>query len=309
VPITSAGFRRQQRLALALLAVANIKPNSLWSDAAYFEDEKSWALTTREIIKFWNEHYGERLSSGSYDDVRRKDLVILVEADLVLRSAGKPNASTNNPQRRYAISPDAKNLLRRFGTNKWQSEVEKYINRFGRLADQMERRRQQVKIPVQLPNGKALHLSAGPHNQIQKAIIEEFLPRFVPGAEVLYLGDAVKKILFINEGRLKELGFFELAHDVLPDIVAYDPQRNCIFLIEAVYSSNPVSKLRHRNLERLTKRCSVPRIYVSALESRSNLRYWLSEISWETEVWLLESPDHLIHFDGNRFLEPYVSQL
>jgi adenine-specific DNA-methyltransferase len=28
-------------------------------------------------------------------------------------------------------------------------------------------------------------------------------------------------------------------------------------------------------------------------------------ISWETEVWIADNPDHLIHFDGERFLGPY----
>jgi hypothetical protein len=31
----------------------------------------------------------------------------------------------------------------------------------------------------------------------------------------------------------------------------------------------------------------------------------LNDISWETEVWIAESPTHLIHFNGERFLGPY----
>jgi len=31
----------------------------------------------------------------------------------------------------------------------------------------------------------------------------------------------------------------------------------------------------------------------------------LNDISWETEVWVAESPTHLIHFNGERFLGPY----
>jgi BsuBI/PstI restriction endonuclease domain len=31
----------------------------------------------------------------------------------------------------------------------------------------------------------------------------------------------------------------------------------------------------------------------------------LDEISWETEVWVADSPAHLIHFNGERFLGPY----
>ena len=32
---------------------------------------------------------------------------------------------------------------------------------------------------------------------------------------------------------------------------------------------------------------------------------YLSDISWETEVWCADAPSHLIHFDGERFLGPY----
>ena len=28
-------------------------------------------------------------------------------------------------------------------------------------------------------------------------------------------------------------------------------------------------------------------------------------IAWETEVWIAENPDHMIHFDGKKFLGPY----
>ena len=28
------------------------------------------------------------------------------------------------------------------------------------------------------------------------------------------------------------------------------------------------------------------------------------DVSWETEVWIEEMPEHMIHLDGDRFLEP-----
>jgi hypothetical protein len=30
----------------------------------------------------------------------------------------------------------------------------------------------------------------------------------------------------------------------------------------------------------------------------------LSEIAWETEVWIAELPSHMIHFNGSKFLGP-----
>jgi hypothetical protein len=28
-------------------------------------------------------------------------------------------------------------------------------------------------------------------------------------------------------------------------------------------------------------------------------------MAWETEAWCADEPDHVIHFDGQRFLGPY----
>jgi BsuBI/PstI restriction endonuclease domain/BsuBI/PstI restriction endonuclease HTH domain len=305
VPIDTMTERRKRCVALALLAIANLKPNQPWDRAAIWSGESSHNLTTRQIISFWNEHYGEKVSSGSYDDVRRKDLIYLVEAGIALRSAANPDANTNNPTRGYAVSPEARDLLLKFGQPGWRRVADRFKEQLGSLAERMQRRRQQAKIPVSLPSGAGVMLASGPHNEIQRAIIEEFLPRFVPGAEVLYVGDATKKSLVLEETRLKQLGFFELAHDALPDVVAYDARKNWIILVEAVHSSNPISQLRHLMLERMTKDCTAPRVYVSAFQNRLSLREWLLEISWETEVWLVDTPDHLIHFNGDSFFGPH----
>ncbi len=32
---------------------------------------------------------------------------------------------------------------------------------------------------------------------------------------------------------------------------------------------------------------------------------YASQIAWETEVWIAAAPDHLIHFNGHKFLGPY----
>ena len=296
---------RQDRLALTLLAVADIKPSSKWEEAKIHGDGNGYALRTRDIIGFWNKFYGLNLSPGSYDDVRQKNLVYLVEAGLVLRSAHDPNANTNNPTRRYAVSQIGLDLLHQFGNSEWEECVNRFKSECGELRKRLQRDRQRTMIPVKFPTGQELSLTSGPHNILQKAIVEEFLPRFAPGSEILYLGDTTKKQLFKQEERLQTLGFFDLNHDLLPDVVAYDPEKNWILLIEAVHSSNPISKLRHLDLERLTARCRAGRIFVSVFQNREEFRKWIVEISWETEVWLVDEPSHIIHFDGEKFLGPH----
>ena len=98
------------------------------------------------------------------------------------------------------------------------------------------------------------------------------------------------------------MGFSNLDSSRLPDIIAYFAKKNWLIIIEAVHSSNPISQLRHLDLECLTAGCQAERIFVSVFQNREELRKWLVEISWETEVWLVDEPDHLIHFDGEKFL-------
>lgn len=309
VPLSDGALatpRRKRRLALALLAAADIKPDTPWIKASVYSGPGSHGLLTREMIVYWNTHYGEKISLGSYDDVRRKDLIWLVEAGIVLRSANKPNASTNDPTRRYALAPEAADVVRLYGTQKWKNAVKRFRVNAGDLSTRLERRRVADRLPVMLPLGKSIELSPGPHNELQKAIVDEFLPRYGFGAEVLYIGDATKKLLLLEEAKLKLLGFFELSHGTLPDVVAYSRSKNWLYLIEAVHSANPINRLRHLNLERLTAQCTAPRIYISAFKNREGFRQFVSDISWETEVWLADAPEHLIHFNGEKFLGPYI---
>jgi hypothetical protein len=133
----------------------------------------------------------------------------------------------------------------------------------------------------------------------------KFVPQFVRTPQILYIADTAKKDQYKKENKLRDLGFKELARDILPDVVVYDAERNWLFLIEAVHSSNPISQLRHIALEQFTAQCTAPRIYVSVFENRAAFRKWVADISWETEVWLADSPGHLIHFNGEKFLGPY----
>jgi site-specific DNA-cytosine methylase len=305
VPVREMTNRRKERVALALLAVAYLKPEDPWSTAQSVFCDGPKPSTTREIIRFWNAHYGQDIADSSYDDVRRKDLIILVEAGLVARSAADPAADVNDGTRGYAVTEGSLPLIRSYGTDGWENELIKFRRNVGALSDRLSKAREFHLVPVTLPDGQSFKLSPGPHNKIQKAVIEEFLPRFSNGAEVLYLGDTEKKFLHMDPDRMNELGLQELSREMLPDILAYESERQWIFLIEAVHSSNPISQMRHLALRRLTRGAKVGCVYVSAFENMKAFASFSKEISWETEVWVADNPDHMIHFNGDKFLGPY----
>lgn len=65
-----------------------------------------------------------------------------------------------------------------------------------------------------------------------------------------------------------------------------------------------VSHKRRVELERMLQTCQTGRIYVSAFPDFATFCEFLTEIAWDTEVWLSEIPDHLIHFNGDHYLTP-----
>jgi hypothetical protein len=58
-------------------------------------------------------------------------------------------------------------------------------------------------------------------------------------------------------------------------------------------------------LREFLAKCTAEVVYVTAFTDRDSLRKFSSEIAWETEVWVASDPDHMIHFDGEKFLGPY----
>ena len=95
-------------------------------------------------------------------------------------------------------------------------------------------------------------------------------------------------------------------HGKMPDVVVHHVARNWLVLIEAVTTHGPMNPKRHRELKDLFRGAKAGLVFVTAFPERSSLTRFLKDISWETEVWVADSPDHLIHFNGERFLGPYV---
>ncbi len=290
-----------QSMAMSFLAVAGVTKS--WKEAKGQNENRH--LKTRDIIKFINEHYEENISSGSYDDIRRKHLKYLVLADLIINSAKNPNAATNDPTRGYTLHSDFKTLVTFYGTNQWDIKLKLFLKNRPSLSDIFARKRNVVKVPIKIPGGKILEFSQGGHNQLQREIIEEFLPRFGPGCTVLYIGDTSNKFLYRDDKQLKDLGFFELSHDELPDIIAFDKEKNWLYLIEAVYSSGPMSEERVYELKKSLNDCKADLIFVTAFTSRIDYKKYFLQIAWETDVWTADMPEHLTHLNGHKFLGPY----
>ncbi len=297
IPMTKTE-RGLERMAVCFLAVAGVTKD--WSKA-----KENTNLKSRDIINLVNRNFEEKISLGSYDDIRRKDLKHLVLADIIVNTGVKKDSATNDPTRGYSLHPEFKKLIVSYKTPVWVKNLEAFNKNKPSLADILSRKRNLEKIPVKLPNGNPIELSLGEHNVLQKALIEEFLPRFGSDCAVLYIGDTSNKTLHIEFEELKKLNFFELSHNELPDIIAFSKKNNWLYLIEAVHSSGPMSETRVLELKKMLKDCKAELIFVTGFLTRTEFKKWMLDVAWETEVWIADNPDHLVHFNGHKFLGAY----
>lgn len=291
--------RTNERSALVLLALLGLRPSASWSAA------DNPRLRTVELMAWLRERYGRDYKPNTRETIRRQTLHQFVEAGLILLNPDDPDRPVNSPNNCYQIAPSARALLSAFGTSQFDRRLAAYLDDLPGLRAQYERARTQRQIPVTLPDGSAVTLTPGGQNLLIKQAIEEFCPRFTPGAQVLYVGDAGRTDPIFEADVLENLGVTLDRHGKLPDLIVYLPDREWLVLIEAAASHGPVDGKRRRELERLFAGASAGLVLVSCFPSREEMRKFLSEIAWETEVWCADNPSHLIHFNGERFLGPY----
>lgn len=285
--------------ALTLLVLAQLSEETPWSEA------KRQSLRVHDMLLEIKTRYGREYAENTRETIRRQVLHQFEQAGLVFRNPDDPTLATNSPRTHYALSDAGIRTLRNYGSAEWPEALQAFTHAQGTLVEIYQKSREQHKVPLRLADGAEYHLSPGKHNQLQAAIVEEFGPRFAPGATLLYLGDTENKALILDQVGFEQLNIPVSSHAKLPDVVFHDASRNWLFLIEAVTSHGPISPKRHFELEQMLQQCSAERVYISAFPDFVTFKSFLIEIAWETEVWLAEIPDHLIHFNGDRFLGPH----
>lgn len=294
------------RSAWVLLALAGIKHNDEWSNAS------APLLPTVEIMSFIREEYGMDYKPNSRETIRRQTLHQFEQARLVDRNRDNPARATNSKDNNYSLNQSMLDILSEFPSGNWPLQVQIYKGAVKTLTAQYERQLDKQKIPITLPSGKIIKLSPGKHNQLHADIVHEFCSRFIgDSGKLLYIGDTASsrneggKLMLLETEYLQDLGVPPMSHDKLPDVVVYDEERKWLFLIEAVTSHGPVSPKRWIELEEAFKECKVGLVYVTAFPDRAEFRKNAADVAWETEVWIADNPDHMIHFNGDRFLGPH----
>lgn len=291
--------QQNEMAALTLLALSGLGPDDAWSKA-----RRRRATVTKGVMEFVASRYGRRYAPNTRETFRRHVLHQFVQARLADYNPDQPDLPTNSPRAHYALTEAALAVVRAYGMAHWASSVDEFLTCQGSLLEAYQKKRARRLVPIKLSDGRVLKLSPGKHNELQALVVKEFAPRFAPGARLLYLGDTAKKNLWIDENALAKLGIPVTDHDKLPDIILHDARRRWAVLVEAVTSHGPMTPKRVVELGSLFAQCEMGLVYVSAFPDLTTFRTHLRDIAWETEVWIAEMPDHMIHFNGDRFLGP-----
>lgn len=286
--------------ALTLLALCEIKKDDNWSNAI----KKSMGIS-KEIMAFVNANYkaDAPYAPNTRETFRRQVLHQFVQAGVASYNPDDPNLPVNSPKAHYALTDEALTVIKAYGTDAFKALTDEFIAAHAEIQQKYAAGRKLNKIPLNI-NGKEYHLSPGEHNEIQVAVINEFAPRFAVGSKLLYIGDTEDKDLYVDNEGLKALSLVITEHSKLPDVIISDDEQGWLFLIEVVTSHGPVSAKRMVELEEFTQNCPYGIVYVTAFPNAKEFKKHVTDIAWETEVWLADTPDHMIHFNGDRFIGP-----
>lgn len=288
--------------AYTLLALCGLKKRDSWKEST------ARRLTlSKDIMAFIKEKYNKTYAANSRESFRRQVLHQFVQAGICLHNPDDSNIPTNSSKNNYALSEEALEVIRSYKTKNWKTKLEEFKEIKGTLQAKYGKARIESLIPIQISKKLKIELSAGKHNLVQKSIIEEFAPRFAKDSNLLYIGDTANNHIIFEEEIIKSLNIPIDKHSKLPDIILYLKEKNWIYLIEAVTSHGPISGKRVIELQKLFNNCPVEIIFVTAFPDRAEFRKHLADIAWETEVWIVNEPSHLIHFNGEKFLGPYKS--
>lgn len=277
----------------SLLAMLNISNDKDWSLAS-----NEW-IRIHDIIQFTKNNYEVAYAENSRETFRKQAMHSFRAAALIEDN----NVSTNSPNYRYRVTDEVLSLIQSYNTDAWEKNLTDFLKTHETLKEIYASKKKMTKMPVKI-NGIDFTLSKGDHNKLQKAIIEEFASRFAHNSECLYVGDTIEKDLVKNVEKLREIGIDITLHDKMPDVVLYCADKDWVYFIEAVTSVGPMDPKRIKEIEDMTKGVSSGKIYVTAFLDFKTFKKFSEELAWDTEVWIADMPEHMIHLNGDKFLGP-----
>lgn len=179
--------QQNERSALTLLALLGMAPRKRWAEVV------APLLGITEMMNHFQKHFGKKYAPNTRETVRRFTVHQFVQMGLVLANPDDLARPINSPDNRYQVAPTLLKLAREYGSPSWNESLKNFVNSAEALHRLQPREREMNLIPVRLPDGRELKLTAGGQNELVKKIVEEFCPRFTPGGLLIYVGDTGNK--------------------------------------------------------------------------------------------------------------------
>lgn len=288
-----------ERTAYCLLALLNITPDKAWGEAG------SPLVGITPMMDFAREYYGKDYAPNTRETFRRFSMHQMVQAGIALYNPDMPDRPTNSPKAVYQISPAAFDVIKAYGSRDWTGKLAAFKSMASTLTAQYAKERLMDMVKVKIRKDLQVSLSPGKHNELIRAIIEDMVPRFIPGSTLVYIGDTGEKWGFFDDVLSARLGFSVEVHGKMPDVILWQEEKNWLVLVESVTSHGPVDSKRYIELSELFSSVHADKVFISAFPDKRTFARFASDVAWETEVWVSDNPTHMVHFNGDKFIGPY----
>lgn len=293
--LTEIGVPAKQQsdmCCFVLIAMTNMARKHSWEQA-----ENPW-MGPHDIITYLRENDIKEYAENSRETIRKNALRPFRDY-AVIEDNG---VASNSGNFKYRVTNEIVELLRSYRGREWKTALGYYKKYHQAVVNSYISKKELQKMPVRV-NGQDLKFSPGKHNQLQKAILEVFAPRFAAGAVCVYVGDSADRDMYKNNEVLSNLGF-DITLQILPDVVLYLPEKKWLFFIECVTTVGPMDQKRMDDIKNMTEHVDAANIYVTAFPDFATYKKFSQDLAWETEVWIAEEPTHMIHLNGDKFMGP-----
>ena len=291
--------RSNERSAMTFLDLVHLDTNTKWSEATVGE------YTVRQIMDWIRDRLGQDYAANSRETIRRFTLHQFIVGGIVEENADDPSRPINSPKWNYRISPSLLKVVKAFNTKDYEAYLNEFLQNITTWRAKQEEIKKFNEVPVTLPNGDQVKLSAGGQNILIKEMVEKFCPRFVPGGKVLYIDDTSHAFRKDQKKLISALGIKMPERGKAPDLIVWLENKHWLFLMEACSTHGPIDVIRKEELEKLFNEKKDQLVFISCFPNRKVMRKYLEDLAWETEAWCASDPDHMVHLDGEKFLGPY----
>lgn len=158
-------------------------------------------------------------------------------------------------------------------------------------------------LVVTFPNGQTRQLAAGPSSVISKAVIEEFAPRYMTTAGVLWLSESASKVAEADVDLTSTLGLSISPDKNLPDIILVDLGKHgdevLFAFVEVVATDGPINDTRKKALLQIATAAGFNEgsiVFLTAFEHRGAAAFKkaIADLAIGTFAWFMAEPDSLL---------------